>query len=483
MVVNLKLVASLLSPGIFAIGLMATIPAIYSFYDKDHTAFEFLAVTAFSFVLSRIFKLIGKNANSLLTFRELFLFTSSIWFIVALITALPIYLVLPDIDYPAAFFETASAISTTGATAISHLQDRPEAILLWRSMLQFIGGIGFVVIAVAILPTVATGGMNLFKTESSSFDGDAKITPHVKTMAFALLLWYVILLILNSFFYYIGGMSVFVAINTAMCTVSTGGMMPADSSMNPYSPFIHYVAIVFMFLGSCPFLLLLGSFTQGFSKFIKNQQVLGYLKLILISSAAIALSLMYYNGYDLEKACRLALFNVVSVLSTTGFGLEDFTIWNHFSTLLFLVLLGIGGCSGSTSGGIKIFRLQVCMSMFKAQVIKTIHPHAVIFPRFSNQKIDSQTLRAIITFIVVYVAIVILSSLISVLLGLNISESISATITCLSNVGPAMGSLSPSGNFAHLSDPLHILYAFIMIIGRLEIIPVLLCLTVVFWKK
>ena len=403
MVINLRLVCKPLSPAIFSLGILSLIPASYALITQTEGSFEFGLSAIISVLISLLLHKAGNKTYNNISLRELFLFTGSLWFIMTVIAAIPFYLVLSDVNLSAAIFESASGLSTTGATVINNLEARPRSILLWRSILQFLGGMGFVVVAVAILPNMAMGGMNIFKTESTSFDGNAKITPHIKTMAMSLLAWYMLTLFLCIFMYILGGYDSWMAINAALCTVSTGGMMPLDASMNGAPPFIHYTCIVFMILGSLPFLLILGSISGSVNTLIKDQQVRGFLLLVMSITLAIAASLILCNNYDLERAVRTALFNVTAILSSTGFNLEDFTAWNQFASITFLIILAVGGCSGSTSGGIKLFRLQICFSMFKIQLIKSIHPHEVLEPRFNRRDIDSDTLRSVITYFVAYI--------------------------------------------------------------------------------
>ena len=484
MVVDLKLVSRLLSPAVLWLGILAVIPALLSFFTSTDGWWEFLATAGASIFVSFFCRRIGKRAGSQTGIRELFVFTGLLWCVMTSLAAIPFYLILKDLSIAESIFESASGLSTTGATVIDNLDSRPPAVLLWRSMLQFLGGIGFVVIAVAILPNASLGGMNIFKTESTSFDDSLKITPHVKTMAISLLAWYMLMLFLCIFFYILGGFDIFLAVNAALCTVSTGGMMPIDASMNGASAFIQYTCMVFMFLGSCPFLLILGSITGSITTIIKDQQVKCLFFTIIIISLMIGSSLIIINGYGVEAAYRTAFFNVIAILSSTGFNLGDFTEWNSFATIIFLMILGVGGCSGSTSGGIKLFRLQICYSMFKAQVRKSIHPHQVIEPRFNGQVIDSATLRSVITYLVSYMLIAMLSAIFASLLGLSLSDAITGTVSALSNIGPAIGpTLGPSHSFAGLSDSIYCLFAFDMILGRLEILPLLLCLTPMFWKR
>ena len=484
MVINLYAVSKLLGPSLIGMAFIGLIPTVYALFTNTEGASSFVVMIVIAFSAGKVLSWLGKKAGQyVVTIRELFLFTASLWVAITLISAIPIYVLLPDVDYAGAIFESASGLSTTGATAINHLDDRPAAILLWRSMLQLMGGIGFVVIAVAVLPQVAMGGMNIFKTESTYFENSNKFTPHMKTMSLAILGWYLVTFVLCTIAFIIGGLDFFMAINAAACTVATGGMMPTDASMNGMSNFVHYSAIVFMFLSSCPFTVIIAGISGNISKLFSDQQVKYYFLFTLFMSLMVTATLYFKNEYDLERAFRVATFNVVSVLSTSGFALEDFTLWNPIATLLFLILLPLGGCSGSTSGGIKIFRLCVFASLFRTQMIKSIHPHRVIYPRFNGLPIDAATIHSIMTFFAVYIVCALISSLTATALGLNITDAITATITCLSNIGPAMGpQLSPSDNFANLDGSLHILFAFDMILGRLEIIPVLLCLTRIFWR-
>ena len=484
MVINLYAVSKLLGPSLIGMAFIGLIPTVYALFTNTDGASSFVVMIVIAFSAGKILSWLGKKSGQyVVTIRELFLFTASLWIAITLISAIPIYVLLPDVDYAGAIFESASGLSTTGATAINHLDDRPAAILLWRSMLQLMGGIGFVVIAVAVLPQVAMGGMNIFKTESTSFENSSKFTPHMKTMSLAILGWYLVTFVLCTIAFIIGGLDFFMAINAAACTVATGGMMPTDASMNGMSSFVHYSAIVFMFLSSCPFTVIIAGISGNISKLFSDQQVRYYFLFTLFMSLMVAATLYFKNEYDLERAFRVATFNVVSVLSTSGFALEDFTLWNPIATLLFLILLPLGGCSGSTSGGIKIFRLCVFASLFRTQMIKSIHPHRVIYPRFNGHPIDAATIHSIMTFFAAYIVCALISSLTATALGLNITDAITATITCLSNIGPAMGpQLSPSDNFANLDGSLHILFAFDMILGRLEIIPVILCLTRIFWR-
>ena len=325
--------------------------------------------------------------------------------------------------------------------------------------------------------------MNLFKTES--IDGRTKLTPHIKTMAFALLMFYIVLLILCTGCYIFFGLDIFLAINAAMCTVATGGMMPIDASMNGLPAGVHYSAIVFMFICSCPFLIILASFTESRSLFFKDEQIRGLFLIIVFFSAAVILSLIFYNGYDVERAIRIGLFNVTSIISSTGFSLEDFSKWNSFASVIFLSIFAIGGCSGSTSGGIKIFRIQVCYRMLKCNMLRSLHPHGVIFPRFNGTEINSMTSFSVVSFLVAYILVTFCSTLAATLMGLPITDAFTATLTCLSNIGPTMGDvvLPNSANFASVSGPLHLLFSIDMLLGRLEIIPVLLCFTRFFWRK
>lgn len=484
MVINIFAVAKMLAPTVNALAIMALIPAAYSIITGTPGFTSFAGMALFALLVGNGLKLLGLRSGQFqLTIRELFIFTASMWVITALICSIPLYFLLDDVDWPGSIFESASALSTTGVTVINNIESRPPTVILWRSMLQLLGGIGFVVIAVAVLPQVAMGGMNIFKTESNSFENSNKFTPHVKTMSLAVIGWYMVLLTLCTTCYMIGGLNFFIAFNTAACTVATGGMMPLDNSMNGLSPIVHYSAAFFMFLASCPFLVIIAGLTGNIRKLYHDQQIRGYTMLVIILTTLVFIVLYFDRSYDLERAFRVALFNVISVLSTSAFGLEDFTAWHPFTTLLFFIFLPLGGCSGSTSGGIKMFRIQICASLFKTQMIKSLHPHRVIAPQFNGHQVDYATVHAIITYIAAYILMVFLSSMLATLMGLNILDAFTGSISCLSNVGPSFGpELNPSQNYNGQHSGVLLLFAFDMMLGRLEIIPVLLCMTRFFWK-
>ena len=485
MVVDFRLVAKFLAPALLLFGLVAFIPGIYAYINHANGVLAFSTTGVIALIVTTICHLLGKTAiTNYASLRVLFLFTTSLWVICAVIAAIPFYFLLPDFSFSKSLFEACSGLSTTGSTVISYIEQKPEALLLWRAILQYIGGVGFVAMAVVILPVSAMGGMNIFKTESQSFDDTAKFTPHLKTMVISLFIWYVAVLVFCSFFYALCGLDLFTAITTAMTTVSTGGMTNTDASMNLMPHSVHYTAMVFMFISSCPFLLILASISGNPTLFFKDQQVRGFLLLIICVSVAVATSLILTNGYDLEKALRVSFFNVISVISTTGYALEDFTLWNPFASMMFLFILALGGCSGSTSGGIKFFRIQICYSMFKVELKKLIHPHIVSEPRFKGKIIDPKTLSSVITYLVSYIILAMISSTIASSLGLDLGDAVTASISCLSNIGPALGTtLNPSTNFSQVSDPLCILFAIDMIFGRLEILPVLLCFTRMFYRR
>lgn len=485
MIINIYVVAKMLGPSLLAVAVAATIPFAYALLNETSGAFSFGVMIVLTLALSQGLRWVGtKRTKHGVSIRELFLFTTSLWVMVALLAAIPFAVMLPELNYANAVFETASALSTTGATTISQLETKPPSMLLWRSILQMLGGIGFVVIAVAVLPQAATGGMNIFRTESTSFEDSNKFTPHLKTMSMAILSYYIAVFILCTGAYLIGGMDFFMALNASMCTVATGGMMPIDSSMNGFTPFVHYSAAFFMFICSCPFAVIVAGIAGNLHKTWLDQQMRGYFIFTLVAAGLVTATLVGYNDYELEHAWRVAIFNVTSILSTSGFALEDFTQWNPVATLIFFFILPLGGCSGSTSGGIKFFRLQVAASLFKAQLIKSLHPHRVIEPYFNRHAVDAATMHSIITYFAAYIIVVIVSSLACTMAGLNITDAITATVTCLSNVGPGFGpELNPSSNFASLHWGIQLIFSFDMLLGRLEIIPVLLLLTRFFWRN
>ncbi|WP_394204887.1 TrkH family potassium uptake protein [Shewanella waksmanii] len=422
----------------------------------------------------------GHNRNLKLNIRDMFLLTSLTWFIVSLFAAMP-FTLYHGINYTDAFFETMSGITTTGSTVLSGLDTMDHSILVWRSLLQWMGGIGFIVMAVAVLPFLNVGGMRLFRTESSEWG--EKAIPRTQNLAKQLFYIYIVLTVLCGLAYHLAGMNWFQAINHAMTTLSTGGYSTSDSSMAAFSPQAHWVGTIFMAAGGLPLLLFVQSISQRSMRVWQDQQVKGFIIFISLVSCTLALWLWHGHQMSIADALRLASFNVVSVVTTTGYGLTDYTAWGALANVAFLFLMFVGSCSGSTSGGIKIFRFQIALSIMKEQLKQQFHPNGVFRERYNGRVINEDIVRSLVTFILLFLLVIVLLSIILVSTGLDPTTSFSGAITAVTNVGPGLGNvIGPAGNFSTLPDVAKWALAIGMLLGRLEILTVAVLFHPSFWK-
>ena len=459
------------------------LPMILAFYNDALGGIEFVLSIVITHIASIFFLYIGdEKQRSHLGVKEMFLLTTGVWVLASLFAALP-FVFIEHISYTDAFFETMSGITTTGSTVLHGLDTMHQSILLWRSILQWLGGVGFIVMGVAILPFLNVGGMRLFQTESS--DWSDKAESKTRRVALDILLVYVALTFCCYIGYRLSGMHTFDAVNHAMTTISTGGYSTSDSSMAHFSTFAHWNAILFMFLGGLPFLLLIRAVTKKSLKPLwQDAQIIGFLKLVLGCAVSLSIYLIVTEQFTWLDAIRLSLFNVVSVVTTTGFGLDDFLTWGDFSVVIFSGLLFTGACSGSTAGGIKIFRFQIAFALLKRQFMLLMHPHALFSQKYNNRNVSDEILRSLIAFVMAYVATIIVATLLLTLLGSSAMTALTASITAVSNVGPGLvAEIGPSGNFAAFPDVSKWVLSICMLMGRLEILTVAVMLTRHFWRR
>lgn len=483
MVFNLRIIFSLLSNVILLLAFAESIPLLYSLITITKGSAEFLISTTSTLCLGILLNRLGKNGTSKkMTIKDMFLFTSIVWTILVLISAVPFTLIL-KVDLITSCYETASAISTTGSSVIGNINSIPKSILLWRSILQYMGGIGFIAMGIAILPNLNVGGMKLFQTENSEQSKES-VTPKSKTLAKGILLLYLSATFIAYSVYYLLGMDTFDAFNHALTSLATGGMSTHNESMNYFSPSIHWAVSFFMFIGSLPFALMFISIkNRKTSLLINDQQVRGFIFIIFLLVSTITLSLIINDNYSFEHALRFSVFNVINILSSSGYTLEDYGQHGNFISLLFFLIIPLGACSGSTSGGLKIFRIQIAFTLFKRQIHQLMHPSAIFPQQYNNTNVNDTIIRSIIAFFFSYLMITIISSLLLCLSGLNILDSLSTTLSCLSNIGPAIGDLfGPNGDFSILTTFQKIILIIDMIMGRLEILTVLICFMPSFWK-
>ena len=412
--------------------------------------------------------------------RQAFLVTVVGWLVMSFLAAIPfLFIGVPLAD---AVFESISGVTTTGSTVLSKLDYMPPGILLWRALLQWIGGIGIIAMAILILPVLRVGGMQLFKIESS--DVSEKIDSSMFKVIVKLFSIYCGLTGLCGLFYYIFGMSGFDAITHAMTTLSTGGYSTHDASFAYFKDLrLHWTATVFMFASSLPFFLYV-RFVQGsFGALIYDQQVRGLLFFLIVSSAVMAAWLSWDKDIGYWKALTLTAFNITSVVTTTGYVSEDYTTWGTGAVGAFLVLMYVGGCSGSTTGAIKIYRYQILYSIVRGYIKRLISPHRVVSLKYNGKPLPDDVAYSILAFLAVFVGTIAVFTVLLTFLGLDLTTAYSATITAISNVGPGLGSVvGPSGNFQPLPDAAKWTLSFAMLAGRLEVLPLLIALDPEFWR-
>ena len=445
---------------------------------------SFISASFVTIFIGVLFVLANLEKEFKLNLRQTFLFSSLAWFMVAIFGSLPFLLSSQDFSLSEAFFESMSGITTTGATIISDLDSSPKSILLWRAIMQWLGGIGIVVMAITILPLLKVGGMQLFKMEGP--DSTEKILPRTIEVAAIIISTYVILTFLCGFFYWIFGMSIFDSVSHSMTTIATGGFSTHNESIGFFkNPNIEIVASIFIILGSIPFISYL-KFVQGNKKvFFQDVQIKGLIYLLVISIIIMFLYLLFinYESSFFDKV-RISSFNVISILSGTGYVTDDFGLWGKFSLVFFLLLMFIGGCAGSTACGIKIFRLQMLLIFLKNQIKRLISPNSVIITKYNNQKISDNFINSVIIFIFTFLFIFFIIAMLLSISGLDFITSISGAASSISNVGPGLGDIiGPNGNYKDIPEISKWILSFGMLLGRLELFAVLVLFFPSFWRN
>ena len=411
-----------------------------------------------------------------------FLLVTVIWVAGSLIGMIPIYFALPQLGFAAALFESVSGLTTTGATVISGLDALPRGLLLWRSLLSFLGGIGIIGMALLIFPSLRVGGMALFHLESS--DRSGKLLPRVSQLSAGIVAVYVSLTLLCAILYHVCGMPLFDAVNHAMSTLATGGFSTHDESLGFYqSDAILMVATVFMILGALPFVLYIRLFLPRRFQRWRDPQIGLFLAICLVLTLVLAATRIGINGVSIKEALISSAFNLVSVITTTGFVSEDFTLWSNAAIGIFFLAMFIGGCAGSTAGGIKVNRIIILNALVRANFRRVLRPHSVQLLKYGHDDISLETLQSVTIFIFLFFLSLLVGTTALSICGLDLLTAFSASLTAVGNVGPGFGQLiGPAGNFSFLPAPALWILSFMMLIGRLELVTVLVLLSPSFWR-
>lgn len=454
-------------------GLSSLIAFIYDEYDK----LPLFVSGLFTLIFACLFSILGKEHNQKIGKREGYIIVSLVWIMFSIFGLLPFYISGKIANLTDAFFETMSSFTTTGATILKNIETFPHGLLFWRSLMQWLGGLGFVVLCLAIMPFIG-GDFNMFSAETTG-PIQNKMQPRIKETAKRLWGLYFVLTIAESLLLWIGGMDYFDAICHSLATLSTGGMSTKEMSIGSWeSPFIHYTTILFMIIGGTNFTLLYHSLVkQRYNKLFSNEEFKFYILLIFIATLAIA-SILFFLVPEYaatEKTIRDSLFQVTAFITSTAFSTADYTTWPSISWLIIVLLMFMGACSGSTTGGIKIVRIMLLIKNSFHEFKRRLHPNAILPIRMNKEFVSEKVINSLFAFFTVYIAIIFVSTFILSLSGISVIDSLNISISTISNIGV--------GDFASMSSFAKWFLSFLMLIGRLELFTILLLFSPALWKK
>ena len=464
------------------LALIMLIPAAVDFFAGNPDWEVFAISSGVTLFVGVAMALTSRAGAMKLSIRQAFLMTTLSWLTLTFFASLPFVYTQLGLSFTDAFFESMSGITTTGSTVITGLDSLTTGILLWRALLQWLGGIGIIVMAIAVLPMLKVGGMQLFRMESS--DQTEKALPRAAQVASAIGVIYLVLTMACAGAYWLAGMSGFESFAHAMTTIATGGFSTSDGSIGHFdSAWIDTIATVFMIIGGLPFLLYLRTLQGNFGAVFSDSQVQWFLTTVAVVVIVAAGWLWLENGLGPVLALRLASFNIVSIITGTGYATSDFSQWGSFALPIFFFIMFIGGCAGSTTCGIKIFRFQVLYAAARTQIHHLLQPHGVFIPYYNRRPISEEVIVSVLSFFFMWFLSFTVLALALGLLGLDFLTAFSAAATSIANVGPALGpTIGPSGTFQSLSDEAKWLLSGGMLLGRLELFTVIVLFSRSFWR-
>jgi trk system potassium uptake protein len=437
---------------------------------------------AISLLMGLIFYFSFSKQDQHIRKREGYLIVALSWLFLTGFGMLPFFLSDEINSLSDAIFETVSGLTTTGASILKDIEAMPKGLLFWRSMTQWIGGLGIIVLTVAIFPLLGIGGIELFVAESPGPTSD-KVHPRISETAKRLWYIYVGLTVLAGFLYWIGGMTIYDAVNHALTTMATGGFSTKNSSMAFYdSAFIQYTAILFMILAGTNFTVIYFGLVGKFSRVINSDEFKAYILALFVISLALSFPIFLNSDSGVELSFRKSLFQVVSLVTTTGFVTDDYTQYTQGMTFVCFMLLFLGGSAGSTAGGIKFVRHTVFLKNSWLEFKRIVHPRAIVPLIINGERVTGKIITNIMNFLLIYLITFVMGSMIMSVLGYDLATSLGSVATCLGNVGPAIGQVGPVDNFAFFSPPAKIVLSFLMLLGRLELFTILILFTPFFWR-
>ena len=491
---NYKIVVFLMGVLLLFNGGLMLLSALVSYSYQDGVAFEITLAAFLVLSIGALFMLFGRQHEKQIQKREGYLIVSLGWILMAVSGTIPYLLTGTFTDFASSFFEAMSGYTTTGASVLNDIEVLPKGVLFWRSTTHWIGGMGIIVLAIAILPFLGIGGIQLFTAEAPGPGGD-KLHPRITDTAKRLWLIYLVYTCLETLLLWLAGMSFFDAINHAMSTVSTGGFSTKNSSIAFWNdqPLIQYIISFFMLLAGTNFVLSYFIFTRKFQKIIADEEFKVYLSFILVFTLLATVVILNqesmavlgnsFSWTQIETSFRAALFQVIAVITTTGFVSADFTQWTPFLTVVFFGLMFLGGSSGSTSGGVKVVRHMLMIKSGFLEFKRALHPNAIIQARYNNKTVSDSIAYNILGFFILYMLSFIIGAVGFGSLGINFESAVGLSASTLGNVGPALGDFGPSSTYAALPQSGKLWATFLMLLGRLELFTVLIILTPFFWRK
>ena len=479
---NIKPIALVGGTVICAVGFLLFIPLITEIIYQTESWQSYAVPILLYLIVGGSLVIINRNIELKISIKEAFLITVLSWILLSILCAIPFIYTQLKLSVIDAIFESMSGITTTGATILNNLDNLPKGILIWRALLQWLGGIGIVVIALVILPFLRIGGMQLFHLEGD--DPYDKFLPKISSVITKIILFYSGLTTILVVLYFINGMTLFDAVAHSFTTISTGGFSTHNDSFAYFqSNSIINIAIVFMIIGSIPFLLLAQT-TLTNNALFKDNQVRVLIFILVIAIALIYLfARPYIEGSTLNQLSTIS-FNTISIISGTGYVSSNFEEWGNYASVLFLILMFIGGCAGSTTGGLKIFRFQILFKYIHLHLKKMLQPHVVLSAQFNGKKVTESTYESVMTFFFVYIITFASSALLLSFSGLDFLTCISAAASAISNVGPGLGEIiGPEGNYSSLTNYSKLVLVLTMFLGRLEMLTILIIFLPSFWKN
>ena len=481
--INFKTIIRIIGILLLLETVMFLVCSSVSFYYRESDMLDFWKAGGITAGIGLLLAALGKGGERQLTRRDGYVLVSFAWVAFSLFGMLPFYIggYIPDIAD--AFFETMSGFSSTGATILDDIESLPHGILFWRSMTQWIGGLGIIMFTIAVLPIFGVSGLQVFAAEASGPTHD-KVHPRIGITAKWIWSIYTGITTLLVCLLMLGGMDWFDSICHAFATTGTGGFSTKQASVAYYnSPYIEYVISIFMFISGINFTLVLLFVNRKFKKFISNAELKFYFSSVVFFTAVIAIALYYTSPMGMEESFRKSLFQVISLQTSTGFATDDYMQWTPVLWGLLTIIMLMGACAGSTTGGLKCIRMVILTKVSRNEFKHILHPNAILPVRINKQVISSSIVSTVLAFCFIYITIIVISTLLMMAMGVGAEESIGCVISSIGNMGPGLGETGPAYSWNALPDAAKWLLSLLMLLGRLELFTVLLLFTPDFWKR